>query len=158
MIRCAATLVLGFSLLAAAACSRSPEAASPAAPGETLVIETASGRHPFKVEIAASTEQRETGLMFRTQLAADAGMLFEYQQPEAILMWMRNTLIPLDMVFIGADGRIMNVAERTVPQSLTTIPSAGLAKGVLEVNSGTAAKIGIKPGDRVLHPFFGTAP
>ena len=159
MMRLVAAATIGLAL-ALSACSRAPSAdsAQAAATGEALAIETSLGRHAFKIEVARTAEQRETGLMFRTHLAADAGMLFEYQQPQAILMWMANTLIPLDMIFIGADGRIMNVAERTVPESLATIPSAGLAKGVLEVAAGTAARIGIKPGDRVLHPFFGTAP
>jgi uncharacterized membrane protein (UPF0127 family) len=122
-----------------------------------LDIQTASGRHHFNVEIAASQEQWSYGLMFRRTLAPDAGMLFVYEDDHEIQMWMKNTLIPLDMIFIKADGTILRIAERTVPQDLTTIPSGGPARGVLEVNGGTAARLGIKPGDRVLHPAFKTA-
>ncbi len=135
--------------------------AQPAAPRVTdsLTIESEGGvRHVFRIEVAVTPEQKATGLMFRRELAADAGMLFTYDSPQVIQMWMRNTLIPLDMVFIAADGRVINVAERTVPESLAIIPSAGQALGVLEVAGGTAARLRIRPGDKVIHPFFGTAP
>ena len=119
-----------------------------------LDIQTAGGRHHFTVEIATTQEQWSYGLMFRRALPADAGMLFVYEDDHEIQMWMKNTLIPLDMIFIKADGTILRIAERTVPQDLTTIPSQGPARGVLEVNGGTAARLGIRPGDRVLHPAF----
>ena len=126
---------------------------------DSLTIESAGGiRHVFRIEVAVTPEQKATGLMFRRELGADAGMLFTYETPQVIQMWMRNTLIPLDMVFIAADGRVINIAERTVPESLAIIPSAGAAIGVLEVAGGTAARLRIRPGDRVIHPFFGTAP
>ena len=118
---------------------------------------TAKGRHRFKLEMALTEKQQQRGLMFRRSLAPDAGMLFDYGSPQIITMWMRNTLIPLDMIFIGADGRIINIAERAVPGSLTAIASAGAARAVLEVNGGTASRLGIKPGDRVRHAIFGTA-
>ena len=92
--------------------------------------------------------------MFRRSLAPDGGMLFIYPTERTISMWMRNTLIPLDMVFIAADGRIVKVAQRTVPMSLATISSGGPAKAVLEVNGGTAARLGLEPGGRVVHPAF----
>jgi uncharacterized membrane protein (UPF0127 family) len=120
----------------------------------SLRIETKSGVHKFTVEMAVSDRQQAQGLMFRRSMAPDAGMLFDYKRPTRITMWMKNTYIPLDMIFIGADGRIINIAQRTVPQSETTIPSRGLALAVLEVNGGTAARLGIKPGDRVIHPIF----
>ena len=88
---------------------------------------TAKGRHRFKLEMALTEKQQQRGLMFRRSLAPDAGMLFDYGSPQIITMWMRNTLIPLDMIFIGADGRIINIAERAVPGSLTAIASAGAA-------------------------------
>ena len=125
---------------------------------EPLVIETAAGaRHEFRVEIAATPEERSQGLMFRTAMAADAGMLFQYPAPQYITMWMANTILPLDMLFIAADGRILNIAARTVPQSRETIPSAAPAAGVLELNGGSAARLGIAAGDLVRHGFFGTA-
>jgi len=120
-----------------------------------LDIQTASGRHHFTIELATAMEQQVQGLMFRRTLAPDAGMLFLYTDDHDIQMWMKNTLIPLDMVFIRADGTIINVAERTVPQSLATIGSDGPARAVLEVNGGTAARLDIKPGDRVLFPGLG---
>jgi uncharacterized membrane protein (UPF0127 family) len=120
-----------------------------------LDIQTASGRHHFTVELATAMEQQVQGLMFRRTLAPDAGMLFLYTDDHDIQMWMKNTLIPLDMVFIRADGTIINVAERTVPQSLATIGSDGPARAVLEVNGGTAARLDIKPGDHVLFPGLG---
>ncbi len=119
-----------------------------------LEIQTAAGKHHFNIEVAVSQDQWSYGLMFRRTLAPDAGMLFVYEDDHEIQMWMKNTLIPLDMIFIRADGTILRIAERTVPQDLTTIPSQGPARGVLEVNGGTASRLGIKPGDRVLYPAF----
>jgi len=120
-----------------------------------LVIESGDKRHPFKIELALTPEQQSQGLMFRKSMAADAGMLFIYERPQDITMWMRNTLIPLDMIFIGADGRVVRIAERAVPQSLATISSGEPALGVLEVNGGTAARLGLKRGDLVRHSAFG---
>ena len=111
-------------------------------------------RHAFTVEIATSEAQLAQGLMFRKSLAPDSGMLFDFGQVRAISMWMKNTLIPLDMLFLGADGRILGIAERTVPGSLAVIESPGPVRGVLEVNGGTASRLGLVPGDRVLHPLF----
>ena len=119
-----------------------------------IEIETRQGRHHFAVELATTPDQQVQGLMFRRALAPDAGMLFLYDDEHEIQMWMKNTLIPLDMIFIKADGRILSVAERTVPQSLATIGSKGPARAVLEVNGGTVSRLGIKPGDRIVHPAF----
>ena len=114
-----------------------------------LVVETAGGPVRFSVEVARTNEQRMQGLMFRDRLAADAGMLFVYEHERDIDMWMRNTVIPLDMLFIGRDGRITRIVQRTIPLSSATIGSDGPARAVLELNGGTAAQLGIKPGDRV---------
>lgn len=122
----------------------------------TLEIVTADGRHlPFAVELAVEPRQRALGLMFRQKLAADAGMLFDFQTEQDIVMWMKNTFIPLDMLFIRADGTIHHIAERTVPHSLETVGSRGRVRAVLEVNGGTAARLGIRPGDRLRHGIFG---
>ena len=152
------TLLAALALLfLAAAPIRAQDA--PAQPGQNdLTIETAAGkRFHFTVELALTPEQQERGLMFRKSMAPDAGMLFVFDRAEQQVFWMKNTLIPLDMIFIAADGRIVNIHERAVPGSLDPIPSAGPVRGVLEVNGGTASRLGIKPGDRVLHPIFGNA-
>ncbi len=124
-----------------------------------VAIETAQGaRHRFEVELAISGEQHAQGLMYRRSLPDDAGMLFIYDRERPLSMWMKNTLIPLDMLFIAGDGRIVHIVERTVPQSLETIFSALPAAGVLEVNGGTAARLGIRAGDRVRHRVFDGGP
>jgi hypothetical protein len=119
-----------------------------------LTVATARGEHRFRVELALDGAQRERGLQHRPFLAEDAGMLFVFDQPGTISMWMLNTLIPLDMIFIGPDGRVVNIAERTRPKSLDAIPSAGPAIAVLEVLGGTAMRLGIRPGDWVVHPIL----
>jgi uncharacterized protein len=120
-----------------------------------LIIETARGQqHRFDVELAVTPEQQAQGLMFRQQMAPDAGMLFLYDRPQGIAMWMKNTLIPLDMFFIDAKGRITGIEERTVPFSTQTIESPGLASAVLELNAGSAERLGIRIGDRLVHPAF----
>ena len=121
-------------------------------PKDTLTVETASGaKHRFNVELATSPQQIAQGLMYRRQMAPDAGMLFIFERPDPATFWMKNTFIPLDMIFIGVDGRIMNIAERTIPQTETPVPASGPTRAVLEVNGGTSARLGIKPGDRVRH-------
>jgi len=114
-----------------------------------VTVESATGPHKFAVEVATTPEQHEQGLMFRRSMAADAGMLFDFGTPAPQTFWMKNTLIPLDMLFVGADGRIVNIHERAVPLSTDMIPSAGPVRAVVELNGGTAARLGIRPGDRV---------
>jgi uncharacterized protein len=126
-------------------------------PKSKLVIETASGKYNFNIELALSQPQMAQGLMFRRALAPDAGMLFDYGEPQPIAMWMKNTLIPLDMVFIGKDGKVVDFHERAVPLSLDTIEAKVPARAVLELNGGTVARLGIKVGDTVHHAFFGNA-
>lgn len=146
-------VVLGATLL------WGPVAGAVEFPEGELTIATAGGaRHDFRIEIAVTPAQRAQGLMYRTELAPDAGMLFVYESEGQIAMWMKNTFVSLDMLFISRRGEILRIAERTVPHSTATIPSGGLVKGVLEVPAGTAARLGIAPGDRVLHPAFGTGP
>lgn len=117
----------------------------------TATVETGSGTHIFNVEIARTAEQQSQGLMYRQRLAPDAGMLFLYAAPEQASFWMKNTYIPLDIIFVGPDGRIVRIAERTVPFSLEAIPSGGSVLAVLEVNGGTTARLKIKAGDRLRH-------
>jgi hypothetical protein len=99
----------------------------------------------------------EQGLMFRRSLASDAGMLFDFKQPTVATMWMRNTLIPLDMLFVDQRGLIVNIAQRAVPESDQTIAAAAPVRAVIELNGGTTERLGIKPGDRVLYAIFGDA-
>ncbi len=125
-------------------------AAGKAATVEPLtIVDSAGQRHLFQVELALSPEERERGLMFRDHLAADGGMIFLFGQPTTIVMWMKNTPIPLDMLFMDSHGTITHIAADAVPYSLTNIPSGGPALGVLEVAGGTAARLGIHVGDRV---------
>ncbi|MBV9967728.1 MAG: DUF192 domain-containing protein [Alphaproteobacteria bacterium] len=126
-------------------------------PKAELTIVTASGPHKFTVEVATTPGQMEQGLMFRRSLAPDAGMIFDYSGLAMAAMWMKNTLIPLDMLFVDQRGRIINIHERAVPGSLDPIAAAAPARAVIELNGGTAARLGIKPGDRVIFPIFGDA-
>jgi uncharacterized membrane protein (UPF0127 family) len=127
-------------------------------PTAPLTIETAAGPRKFTVEVATTPEQMEQGLMFRRSLAPDAGMVFDFKTPSMATMWMKNTLIPLDMLFVDAQGRIVNIHERAVPGALDMIAAAAPVRAVVELNGGTAARLGIRPGDRVRFPIFGNAP
>ena len=131
-------------------------AAGAARAAETSLVEIASksGVHAFTVELVDNDADRAKGLMYRKSLPEGTGMLFDFQREQDVSFWMQNTYIPLDMVFIRADGRILRIAENTEPLSTKIISSGGLAKGVLEVIAGTAQKYGIQPGDRVAHPLF----
>ena len=123
-----------------------------------LTIKSGAKSHRFSVEIAQTQRQHTQGLMFRRKMAAEAGMLFVYRRDEPTAMWMKNTFIPLDMLFIGSDGVIEKIAERTVPMSEAVISSGGQVVAVLELNAGTASRLGIKPGDRVVSTALGNAP
>jgi uncharacterized protein len=119
-----------------------------------LTIDTASGKQHFAIEEAKTSQQMMQGLMYRRSMPADAGMLFEYDHPQPVSFWMKNTLIPLDMLFIGADGTVLDIHERAVPLSLDSIGTDKPVLGVLELNGGTVSRLGIKRGDRVEHPLF----
>jgi uncharacterized protein len=122
---------------------------------ERLEIVTASGIHEFSVEVVRSGPQRERGLMFRRFLPQERGMLFDFATERPLMMWMKNTYLPLDMIFIGRAGKVVGLAENTEPLSEKIIPSGAPAYGVLEVNAGTAARIDLRIGDSVRHPLFG---
>ena len=113
-----------------------------------------SGVHVFAVEMAVTPEEQAKGLMFRKQLPEGQGMLFDFHREQPTSFWMKNTYVSLDMIFIRADGRILRIAENTVPLSETLVPSGGPVLAVLEVVAGTAKKLGIAAGDRVAHPIF----
>lgn len=119
-------------------------------PVSSLKITGRDGKvHDFRVEVAASAPERATGLMNRKSLAAGKGMIFIFPQPKTVMMWMKDTLIPLDMLFIDSDGRIFNIAENAKPMDETIIPSRGVAARVLELAGGEAKRLNIAPGDKV---------
>ncbi len=151
-------LVACFALAAVFAHAQDTTKAQPPLPTEKLVIVTHDGvHHDFNVEMAKTSEQQTVGLMFRPSVAPDGGMLFDWGHPEPSQMWMKNTIAPLDMVFINADGTIRHIAENTVPQSLAVIDSHGSVRATLELAAGTTARLDIRVGDRVLAPIFGNA-
>ncbi|PPR59665.1 MAG: hypothetical protein CFH10_01822 [Alphaproteobacteria bacterium MarineAlpha4_Bin2] len=119
-----------------------------------ILIKSKNGDHKFQVEIARAPDQLRLGLMYRRLLATDAGMLFDYGQSQKVTMWMKNTLIPLDMLFIDAAGRIVKIRERAVPGSQENISSMVPIRGVLELNGGTVSRLGISRGDTVRHEIF----
>lgn len=124
-------------------------------PGE-LVIETPAGPHHFTIELAATPGERSRGLMFRQHMQPDHGMLFDFQTEQPVAFWMKNTPLPLDMLFIDGKGVVLQIAADTEPYSETPIPSEQPIRAVLELNAGTAHKLGIAPGAKVEHPIFGT--
>jgi uncharacterized membrane protein (UPF0127 family) len=123
-------------------------------PLEPLTISTQTGDHAFSVEIAATPATRERGLMERRFMPMDRGMLFEFERDEPVAFWMKNTYIPLDMVFLARNGVVTRIVRRAEPLSETAIPSGGPCAAVLELNGGVAAQIGLRTGDKARHAFF----
>lgn len=117
-----------------------------------LTIVSGGKTHRFTVEVARSFEQQQTGMMNRNSLAPDRGMIFPYDQPKAVAFWMKNTLIPLDMIFVAPGGKILRIEANAVPLSLDPVPSGGPIEAVLELAGGRSAELGIKPGDQVSWP------
>ncbi len=137
-----------FSLLIVSSCS-------PPARSDYLEIITQDGAHrTFHIELARKPDERERGLMYRQSLDADAGMLFDFQSDQMVEMWMKNTYIPLDMVFIASNGNIVRIAADAVPQSLAIISSGQPVRAVLEIKGGEAARQGITPGAKVVYQLF----
>ena len=122
------------------------------------MVETQGGKEIFRAEIADTPQLRQQGLMFRKHMGANEGMLFDFGSPRPVHMWMKNTFISLDMIFIRKDGTVIAIGANTEPFSEAVIGVEEPVKGVLEVVAGTAARLGLKPGDRVYHPIFGNAP
>jgi uncharacterized membrane protein (UPF0127 family) len=130
----------------------------PELPKEKLVIVTRDGvHHDFSVEMATTPPQQHVGEMFRKSIPPDGGMLFDWGSARSMPMWMKNTLVPLDMVFINPDGTIRAIAENTVPESLATIDSHGPVRATLELAGGTTARLNIRVGDKVMQRIFGNA-
>ena len=123
-------------------------------PTESITIDSALGPQRFKVQLATEWSEQETGLMYRKQMPPNEGMLFDFHQPQMMSFWMKNTLIPLDIVFIRPDGRVLSIARNARPLDETTLPAGGTIRGVLEIAGGRAAQIGLMPGDPVLNGIF----
>jgi uncharacterized membrane protein (UPF0127 family) len=150
--------LLAMGPLSARAQPVDPTGPQPELPKEKLVIVTRDGAsHAFNVEMAIKPDQQTVGLMFRPSVPADGGMLFDWGMPRTSQMWMRNTISPLDMVFINADGSVRSIAENTVPESLAIIDSRGPVRATLELAAGTAARLNIRVGDKVQQRIFGNA-
>jgi uncharacterized membrane protein (UPF0127 family) len=125
--------------------------ASAIADESRLVLHTATGEYSFNVQVVDTPETRAQGLMFVTELADDAGMLFDFKEERPVSFWMRNTFIPLDMIFVGADGLVKNVHVNARPHDVTSIPSEGPVQYVLEIPGGRSVEIGLEAGDRMEH-------
>jgi len=147
-------LVCAVLFVMAAVCLVVPSPAARGAEQQTLEIASKTGVHVFAVELAVTDEERARGLMFRRSVPDAYGMLFDFKRDQEVTMWMRNTYVSLDMIFIQSDGRIRRIAENTETESDKIISSAGPVRAVLEVVAGTARKLGIEPGDRVATPIL----
>ena len=134
-----------------------PETPIDFGPPEALVVDTQNGPVTFQVELADTFEERARGLMFRESLADDHGMLFHFTPPRQVNIWMKNTFISLDVIFVDDKGKVISIARNARPKSLRHIPSGGKAAGVLEIAAGRARALGIERGDSLHHRFFGTA-
>ena len=150
LARCLAGLLFACGLLV--------QAEAFAASQGTLVLKTETGDHSFDIEVMTTDPERARGLMYRRSLPKNGGMLFLYDRPQSAVMWMKNTLIPLDMVFIAPDGTVHRIERNTEPFSTGLISSEGAIVGVLELNAGEAQRIGLKRGDRVVYPGLGQQP
>jgi hypothetical protein len=127
-------------------------------PVETITIDTKAGPHSFTVEVAADDESRERGLMYRKEMAPDAGMLFDFHTPQLVSFWMENTILPLDMLFVRRDGTIARIKANATPYSRENIPSGEPIQLVIELNAGRAAALGITEGAKVHAPELGKKP
>ena len=161
MMRLPATPLIAFlfSFCGLAACAaQGISAPQPRLPTSQLIVETANGAVEFMVELADDPIEIQTGMMFREEVGDFEGMLFDMGPGREAMFWMRNTLVPLDIIFIRSDGAIHRIAANARPLSEELIPSYGPVRGVLEIRGGRAAELGIAIGDTVRHPLFGNAP
>lgn len=159
MIRKYLAVVLVWCCVASAASAQDghiqTQERNPVLPVETLAIDTAKGNFEFTVEMAMTPEQQRLGLMNRSSLAANSGMLFVFPEPQPVAFWMKNTLIFLDMVFINAQGKVTNIVKEAKPLTEEPRPSDGDVRAVLEIAGGMSDKIGLRAGDQVIHTVFG---
>jgi len=152
--RLAASLAVSPLILSPVASPAVAEEQAAEAPLERLEIVTATGTHVFGVEVARTARERERGLMFRRSLPQDHGMLFLFDVERSVAMWMKNTYVPLDMIFVSRKGRVVSIARNSVPLSEMIISSVVSAYGVIELAAGAADAIGLAVGDSVRHPEF----
>ncbi|MBM3517853.1 MAG: DUF192 domain-containing protein [Alphaproteobacteria bacterium] len=150
MAVCRSVIALALVVMTLAATARAESTLT------ELIIETRSGPARFWVEVAATPGERVLGLMFRSALAPDRGMIFDYGAVHPVAMWMKNTFIPLDIIFVGGDGLITNIVAHALPRSTRTMSSRGAVRAAIELSAGTAGRLGISPGDRVRHAIFAT--
>lgn len=151
MIKHLLSALAAFSVFLAPAAFADPMLVTP------LTIVSGETEHAFTVEVADDDEETSYGLMNRESLDADKGMLFDFGQPREPAMYMKNTLIPLDMLFVDTEGRVEMIAHNAVPGSLRTISPGVPVKGVLEIQGGLAKTLGLNAGDTIVHPIFGNA-
>lgn len=151
-------LRLVFALTALSLLAVSTRAETSASLRQELVVNTEAGPRSFQVELADEPRERATGLMYRRHLPKGGGMLFDFGEEQAVSMWMANTYIPLDMLFIKADGTVESIGERTTPMSRRSVASKGPVRYVLEINGGLSDELGIKPGDTVTGPAMEARP
>jgi uncharacterized membrane protein (UPF0127 family) len=150
-------LLAAVALLFLSGCSPA-EQAQPTLPKTHLTIDAANGPAAFDVEMATTVEQQKNGLMFRRELGPNEGMLFDFGREDLHSFWMKNTILPLDMLFIRADGTISTIAEDTIPFSEAPVASSEPVRAVLEINAGRARALGILPGAKVHADIFGKTP
>lgn len=149
------TMLAGFLSTQSMSKEEVAEAYDGKLPVEQVTISSKSGGvHGFSLEVVSKPVDIQMGLMFRKKMGKDQGMLFEMGAPQATSFWMKNTYIPLDMLFVAEDGTIINIHKNAVPHSTTPIPSGGLVTGVIELNGNRTTELNINTGDRVLHPYF----
>lgn len=151
LLRLLSLIPLLFMVMLAACAQAAPRETGSDAALLPIRVVTGSGEHRYMVEVARTPEEMARGLMYRQEMAQDRGMIFPHDPPRRASFWMKNTYLPLDMIFIGTDGRIESVAADTVPLSTSSYSSQGPVAAVLELNAGEAERIGAEPGDRVLY-------
>lgn len=150
-------LVAVAALVLLSGCSPAERAQS-VLPKVQIVIDAKSGPARFEVEMATTAEQQKKGLMFRDRLGANEGMLFDFGSENFRAFWMKNTVLPLDMIFVRADGSISTIAENTIPYSEESVPSSEPVRAVLELNAGRSRALGIGPGTKIHAKIFGNGP
>ena len=158
-MRCMKTLIsltLGFTLMAAPALAQtSKNDKVDFGDPKPLTIQTADGVHEFMVEEAKTLDQQARGMMFRESMTADTGMIFEFEEPKIATIWMKNTSIPLDILFVRSNGKILKIEHSHKPYTLRSASSEAVIASVVELKGGEAKARGIRPGDTIKHPFFG---